>query len=124
MSMAIADAVLTAIEKENLQKHALEVGSYLIEKFQELKSAYPNYIGDVRGQGMFMGVEMIKDGVTKEANKELAVHLHRKLKSDYFIIMTNDGILDNVMKFKGPMVFTKENADYLVKCFGEILEDY
>ena len=48
MSMAIADAVLTAIEKENLQKHALEVGSYLIEKFKELKSAYPNYIGDVR----------------------------------------------------------------------------
>ena len=74
MSMAIAEAVLSVIEEEGLQQHAEEVGSYLLQGLEGLMEKHA-CIGDVRGMGLFIGVEMVKDRETREPDKELAAGL-------------------------------------------------
>ena len=66
VSCRAAIAVLEVIENENLIEHARTVGAYLLEKFQTLKKHYP-MIGDVRGRGLFLGVELVRDRQTREA---------------------------------------------------------
>ncbi len=71
VSMAIADAVLSVIEEEELQAHAEEVGSDLLQGLEGLMENHV-CIGDVRGVGLFIGVELVKDRESKEPDAELA----------------------------------------------------
>ena len=64
MSMAIADSVLKVIEEEGLQENARIVGGYLITKLRELQEKH-HCIGDVRGSGLYIGVELVKSRVYK-----------------------------------------------------------
>ena len=68
--MAVADSVLSVIEEEGLQQHAEEVGSYLMQGLEGLMERHLS-IGDVRGVGLFVGVELVKDRESKEPDKEL-----------------------------------------------------
>ena len=68
--MSIADAVLSVIEEEGLQKQAKEVGSHLLEELMKLKELY-TCVGDVRGVGLMIGVEFVKTKDKKEPAKEL-----------------------------------------------------
>ncbi len=69
--MAIADSVLSVIKEEGLQEHAVEVGSYLLHSLKGLMERH-SVIGDVRGEGLFLGVELVTDRESKTPNKELA----------------------------------------------------
>lgn len=60
MSCAIANAVMDVIEEEKLQENALEVGNYLLEKCEALKKE-STFVGDVRGTGLFIGIELVRD---------------------------------------------------------------
>ena len=68
--MCIADAVLSVIEEEGLQKQAKEVGSHLLHDLEKLKESY-ECVGDVRGVGLMIGVEFVKSKENKEPAKEL-----------------------------------------------------
>jgi len=119
VSMATGLAVLQVIEEEELQKNALEVGNYLINRLAELK---PNYdiIGDVRGNGLFVGVELVRDRITLEPAVPEIDTIVEKMKERGFFIST-DGPLYNVLKIKPPIIFSKQNADEFVDNLNAVL---
>jgi 4-aminobutyrate aminotransferase-like enzyme len=121
VSMATGLAVLQVIKDEELQNNALETGNYLIAGLKELMKKHP-IIGDVRGCGLFVGVELVRDRITLEpAVPEIDI-IAEHLKDRGFLIST-DGPLYNVLKIKPPIIFSKENADGLIKNLDAVLTE-
>ena len=118
VSCAIGKAVLEVIEEENLQENAKEVGDYYQALLEGLKSRF-NVIGDVRGSGLFIGVEIVKEN-SNEPNTALAQHIKNELRNANILIST-DGPFDNVLKSKPPLCFSKENAKEVVDCLERVL---
>jgi len=108
VSMATGLAVLEVIEREGLQENALQVGNYLLEGMRELMHTH-SIIGDVRGAGLFIGVELVKDRITKEPATELIKLVVEKMKDKGFL-MGVDGPYNNVFKIKPPIIFSMDNA--------------
>ncbi len=75
VSCAIASAVLDVIEDEGLMRHARDVGGLLLDGFSRLKSRHPDLVGDVRGRGMFVGVDLVTDAATRRPNPEAGRHV-------------------------------------------------
>ncbi|MEM8899389.1 MAG: aminotransferase class III-fold pyridoxal phosphate-dependent enzyme, partial [Bacteroidota bacterium] len=121
VSCAIGRAVLRTVQQEGLQQHALELGNYLANGLRELQTRHP-IIGDVRGHGLFLGFELIKDVNTLEPAVAAASYLANRMR-EKGILMSTDGPLHNVLKIKPPMCFSKQNAnqllDYLDRVFKE-----
>jgi ethanolamine-phosphate phospho-lyase len=115
-------AVLDEIEKEGLQQNALDVGNYLKSLFQELQSRV-EIIGDIRGSGLFLGIEIVRDRSTLEPAASETSFICTTLKQKYHILSSIDGLNDNVIVVKPPLVFTKEDADYFVVSFEKTLGD-
>jgi ethanolamine-phosphate phospho-lyase len=110
VSCAIGNAVIKTIQQEGLQQNAFEVGSYWMQQLNELKKYFP-LLGDVRGSGLFIGVECIdKNG---KENTRLAQQIKDGLK-DTYILASTDGPLDNTLKMKPPLCITKENVDRFI----------
>lgn len=120
VSMATGIAVLDVIHDEGLQQHALEVGNHLMIGFKELMKKY-NIIGDVRGHGLFIGVELVRDRITKEPAVPEIDDIVEQMKERGYLLST-DGPLHNVLKIKPPMVFSKKNADEMVGNLDEVLK--
>ncbi|MGK0388324.1 MAG: ethanolamine-phosphate phospho-lyase [Maribacter sp.] len=116
VSCAIGNAVLDVIEEEGLQQHSLEVGTYIMDELKGFQKDF-NVIGDVRGSGLFWGIELIHPK-KMDPNTVLAGKLKNSLREKNILIST-DGPFDNVLKSKPPLCFDKQNADQLL---GEILE--
>ena len=110
VSCAIATAVLKTVEQEKLQENALKVGTFLKLELNHLSKEFP-IIGDVRGQGLFLGIELVDANLNPLAAQ--TAYLANRMK-DYGILMSTDGPDHNVLKIKPPMVFTKENAKELI----------
>jgi 4-aminobutyrate aminotransferase-like enzyme len=121
VSCAIATEVLRVVKREKLQENALEVGEFLKEELKKLSNEYP-IIGDVRGQGLFLGIEFVDHNMnplTKQTD-----YLANRMK-DHGILMSIDGPDHNVLKIKPPIVFSKENAKELLFYLRKILaEDF
>ena len=108
VSMATGLAVLEVIQGEGLQENALQVGNYLLEGMLQLMNSYP-IIGDVRGAGLFIGVELVKDRNTKEPAIDSIKLVVERMKEKGFL-MGVDGPYNNVLKIKPPIIFSMENA--------------
>lgn len=119
VSCAIGLAVLDVIEQEGLRENATKVGKYLIELFNEQKKKHP-IIGDIRGFGLFVGVDLIKDSEHRTPATKEAEYLLQRLKREG-IILSTDGPGRNVLKFKPPMCFTMDDAKFVVEKIDEIL---
>ncbi len=119
VACAVGMAVLDVIEEESLQENALRVGSYLKQELENLKNKFP-LIGDVRGLGLFIGVEIIQDQEFLLPAPDHASYIVNRMKEKGILIST-DGPDHNVLKIKPPMVFTKENAFHLVTTLEKIL---
>ena len=120
VSCAVGLAVLDVIEQEKLQENALFVGSYLKKKLEQLKEKY-SIIGDVRGAGLFIGVELVHNVETLEPAAKEADYLVEQMKNNGILIIT-DGPYHNVLKIKPPIIFSEANADLLVETLDGILE--
>ena len=118
VSCAIGLAVLDVIEEELLQQHAAEVGTYYKNQLTELSHRFPS-IGDVRGSGLFLGVELIVPE-TMAPDTDLAQKIKNELRNNY-ILMGTDGPFDNVLKSKPPLCFTKDNVDQVINEINNIL---
>jgi len=118
VSCAIGLAVLEVIEEEALQENARIVGEYYKSRFVELQREFP-IIGDVRGSGLFLGVDIVKDGSMAE-NTQLANYIKNELRRHHILIST-DGPLDNVLKTKPPLCFNKQNAKQVTEQIYQIL---
>ncbi|KAM7141850.1 5-phosphohydroxy-L-lysine phospho-lyase isoform 4-T4 [Molossus nigricans] len=121
VSCAVGLAVLDVLEKEQLQAHAACVGSFLMELLRKQKAKHP-IIGDIRGVGLFIGVDLIKDEATRMPATEEAEYLISRLKENY-ILLSTDGPGRNVLKFKPPMCFTLDNVQHVVAKLDAILTD-
>jgi len=119
VSCAIGREVLKIIQEEGLQEEAMKIGDYLLQQFDRLKEKY-EIIGDVRGLGLFLGIELVKDRSTLEPAGEEASMLINKMKERGILLIT-DGPFENVIKFKPPMVFNRHNADQLVENLDQVL---
>jgi len=110
VSCSIGLEVLNVIKDEHLQENALNVGNLLKTELQELQNDVP-IIGDVRGQGLFLGFELVD--IDKRPLAEKVTYLVNRMK-DFGILMSIDGKDNNVIKIKPPMVFSNENVDELI----------
>lgn len=121
MSCAIANAVMEVLEREGLQNHALEVGNHLLAELKKLAQRHP-IIGDIRGTGLFVGIELVQDRVKRLPATAEAKHVVSRMKEEK-IIVSSEGPDNNIIKLKPPMVFTIENADHLVAVLDEVLKE-
>ena len=120
VSCAIGLSVMNVIEQEKLQQNALEVGNYLLTELNLLKQKF-EMIGDVRGAGLFIGVELIENQNTLEPATEKAKVIINKMK-EIGILISTDGPFYNVLKIKPPMVFSKEDAKRVINSLDNIIK--
>jgi 4-aminobutyrate aminotransferase-like enzyme len=119
VSAAIGLAVLDVIRDEGLPEHARVVGERLLGGLREV-AARRDAIGDVRGMGLFIGIELVRDRATREPNPELARDL-ADTAAERGVLLSTDGPFHNVMKVKPPLVFSSADADRLVETIDAIL---
>ncbi len=110
VSCAIGIEVLRTVKREKLKENALLVGEFLNAELNKLSKEFP-IIGDVRGQGLFLGIELVDQDLKPLAKQ--TDYLANRMK-DFGILMSTDGPDYNVLKIKPPMVFTIENAKELI----------
>jgi 4-aminobutyrate aminotransferase-like enzyme len=123
VSCAIGLAVLDVIAEEQLQANALHVGTHLLDSLRRLMDRHA-LIGDIRGPGLFVGIELVLNRETLEPAPAQASYIANRMR-ERGILLSTDGPFHNVLKIKPPLVFTKENVDFLVATLDEILaEDF
>lgn len=116
VSCAVANAVLDVIEEEKLQTNAKVIGDYFKQQLNKLQQKY-NCIGDVRGEGLFLGIEFITD---KGIPDTLATaHIKNELKNK-LILTGTDGPFNNIIKIKPPMCFSIGNVDDFINSLDEV----
>jgi 4-aminobutyrate aminotransferase-like enzyme len=121
VSCAVGMAVLDEIENQKLQENAEKVGKYFLGGLKDLMKKHI-IIGDVRGRGLFIGVELVRDRKTLEPAEDETSYVVERLKDLGFLISL-DGPLNNVLKIKPPLVFTKENVDRFVAALDLVLHE-
>jgi 4-aminobutyrate aminotransferase-like enzyme len=121
LQAAVGMAVLDEIERLDLLRNAAEVGRRLNADLKNRVARY-DAIGDVRGSGLFIGIEMIKAGTDKEPDAGLTMALSDRLKDKGFLV-SHSGKFHNVLKIRPPLVFTQENADEFLEAFDECMDE-
>lgn len=121
VSCEVGLAVLNEIRDRRLQEHAADVGSYFLARLRNLARVHPA-IGDVRGRGLYIGIDLISDGTAKTPDSLLARRVSEQMK-DEGVIVVPTGAADNVLKIKPPMVFSSANADQFVDALDRVLRD-
>lgn len=112
VAMAAAQAVLKVIHEEGLQAHSLKVGGQLLAELRTLQDKYA-CVGDVRGAGLFIGFELVKDKDTREPDKALALDLIEVLR-EQGVLTSVAGPYGNVLKLRPPLAFQPWDIDWLV----------
>ena len=119
VSCAVGLAVLDVIRDEGLQENAHEVGDEFLQGLREVASRHP-LIGDVRGQGLFLGFELVSNRETREPAGDEASELVNRMK-DLGVLLSTDGPHHNVIKIKPPMVFSRKDAGVVVDRLDTVL---
>jgi alanine-glyoxylate transaminase/(R)-3-amino-2-methylpropionate-pyruvate transaminase len=119
VSMVQGLATLEVLDAENVQQNALRVGTHLKNRLLEVQERRP-LVGEVRGIGLMLGVELVRDRETKEpANTEAAAVL--ELCKERGLLLGKGGLFGNTLRVKPPMCLTKDDADFLADCLDEVL---
>ncbi|TXF85431.1 aminotransferase class III-fold pyridoxal phosphate-dependent enzyme [Neolewinella aurantiaca] len=133
VSCSVGRAVLRVIKEEGLQQHALETGDYLKTQLFSLQARFP-LIGDVRGEGLFLGFELIQPSTAPASAHPSAPHdamspatkqasyLKNRMRELGFL-MSTDGPDENVIKIKPPMSFDRKSADQLIHYLSRVLAE-
>ncbi len=117
VSCAAAMAVLQVLEEESLVQNALEVGTYALERLKQLKHPL---IGEVRGAGLFFGVEFVGEG--PKPVPDFTNHVVEAMK-DRGILLNRLGKTQSCLKIRPPMPFSHKNVDMLVDALDDVLAD-
>ena len=119
VSCAAARAVLAEVRERGLVEHASRVGGGLLGALGELAARHP-LVGDVRGRGLFLGVEIVRDRETREPFAEASTYIVNRAR-EMGVLLSADGPDRNVLKVKPPMVFGEDDAVQLVETLDGIL---
>ncbi|MCG8416449.1 MAG: aminotransferase class III-fold pyridoxal phosphate-dependent enzyme [Proteobacteria bacterium] len=120
VSCAIGLAVLDVIEQEGLQEHARTVGNHFMQGLRDLQIRHPG-IGDVRGHGLFLGIEFVKDPASRTPDAKTAGEVVEQMR-DRHILLSSDGPYHNVIKIKPPMPFSVNDADRVIAEMDDVLK--
>lgn len=116
----VAREVLSVIDEEKIQENALKVGGAFKQELQRLQQKYP-IVGDVRGFGLMMGMEIVKDKKTKEPGTELAIETFEKIR-DEGVIMGKGGMYGNVLRVMPPMCVNMDDVKFTADVMDYSLE--
>jgi 4-aminobutyrate aminotransferase-like enzyme len=119
VSCAVGQSVLDVIRDEELQANSLHVGAYLLDKLRALQVKH-ELIGDVRGAGLFIGVELVNNNEALDPASDEAYSIINRMKEKR-LLLSIDGPDHNVIKIKPPLIFTEDDADFLSKILDESL---
>ncbi|MCB0980811.1 MAG: aminotransferase class III-fold pyridoxal phosphate-dependent enzyme, partial [Ilumatobacter sp.] len=119
VSCAAGMAVLDVIEAEGLTANALDTGAYLTGRLRALAAEH-EAVGDVRGPGLYVGVDLVTDRSTKAPATALAADVANHAR-DHGVLVSTDGPADNVLKIKPPIVFGRDHADLLCDTLHDAL---
>ncbi|MCH7527664.1 MAG: aspartate aminotransferase family protein [Planctomycetes bacterium] len=118
VSMVQGLTTLEIIDEENLQENSRRVGGHLKDRLLELKETHP-IVGDVRGKGLMLGIELVDDRKTKtpatEATKDVL-----ELARDRGLLLGKGGYYGNVLRITPPMCITTDDADFIADCLDEV----
>jgi alanine-glyoxylate transaminase/(R)-3-amino-2-methylpropionate-pyruvate transaminase len=120
VQMAAAGAVLDVYEKENLGENVAEVGPHFISKLKKMGDKCP-IVGEVRGMGLMVGIELVKDKNSQEPATDLAVKM-LDLTKERGLLIGKGGLLGNVLRIKPPLIWTKKDADFAADVIEESLK--
>ena len=112
---AMGKAVLEVIEREQLQQNALKLGNYILAGLEKLKARH-SIIGDVRGKGLMLGIELVKDRTTKEPAKAECAQVMESAR-DMGLLLGKGGLSGSVIRFAPPMCITQADADFMLEVF-------
>ncbi|NNJ11513.1 aminotransferase class III-fold pyridoxal phosphate-dependent enzyme [Chloroflexales bacterium ZM16-3] len=121
VSCAAGLAVLDVLRDEDLPANAAAVGAHILDGLAALMERHPA-IGDVRGVGLFLGLELVRDRESREPAPEIASYLVNRLR-ERGILAGTDGPYHNVIKLRPSMIFSPEDADLFLRVFAEILDE-
>lgn len=121
ISMTQGLATLEVIEEENIQHNALEVGTHLKDKLFELQDKH-EIIGDVRGLGLMLGIELVQDRETKQPATSETADIVEKAK-ERGLLLGKGGLQGNTLRIKPPMCITKDDADFVVDCLDQVITE-
>lgn len=121
VSCAAGLAVLDVVRDEALQENALHWGQLLIQKFRELQTRHP-LIGDVRGSGLFLGLDLVRSQTTSEPAPDHASYVVNRLREEGILAGT-DGPHHNVIKFRPPLIFSESDAEFFCAKLSRILRE-
>jgi 4-aminobutyrate aminotransferase-like enzyme/Ser/Thr protein kinase RdoA (MazF antagonist) len=121
LSCAIGREVLRVVEDEGLQTQARDVGTFMIGELQKLKKDHA-LIGDVRGSGLFVGVELVKDRASLEPATDETAYIVNRLR-EHRVLIGSEGPYDNILKIRPPLCFTREDASLVVERLAYILRE-
>jgi 4-aminobutyrate aminotransferase-like enzyme len=114
-------AVLDVVRDEALQDRALRVGRYWMTELEKLQACH-RIIGDVRGSGLFLGIDLVRERETREPATEQADYIVNRLR-DCGILAGTDGPHHNVIKLRPPLIFSEADADLFVTTLEAILQE-
>jgi len=120
ISCAAALANINFMEKENLPARATETGNYAMNKLRVLQTHHP-LIGEVRGLGLMIGVELVKDEKLTPATTEAETIRDALLRNG--VLVAVGGIYGNVIRFQPPLIITRQQIDQAIDAFAAALQE-
>lgn len=121
LQAAVGMAVIDVIERENLRENVATVGAFLKSALAERKGRFAS-IADVRGHGLFIGVEIAKTDAAREPDMDKAIDVINRLKDRGFLT-SNAGAYKNVVKIRPPLVFTQGHAEEFLTAFDATMAE-
>ncbi|MCY3884538.1 MAG: aspartate aminotransferase family protein [Gammaproteobacteria bacterium] len=121
LQAAAGNSVLNILEDEDLGNRSRSVGEWLLRRLSESQNNHPN-VGDVRGKGLFIAIEWVKDRESKEPDRNGALQVVETLKEEGYLIGAA-GKYGNVLKLRPPLVFNEENASGFLATMERILHN-
>jgi alanine-glyoxylate transaminase/(R)-3-amino-2-methylpropionate-pyruvate transaminase len=116
---AQASAVLDVIDREKLQANSLKIGNRILAGLGQLREKH-DIIGDVRGKGLLLGIELVKDRQSKEPAKEECAQVMETCK-EMGLLLGKGGLWGQTIRFSPPMCVNEQDADFLLEVLDRAL---
>jgi len=113
--------VLNIVEDEGLQKNAKQMGDKLLAGLHGFMDKY-EIVGDVRGYGLFIGVDLVTGKETREPGTDLADYVKNRMR-EHRILMGSEGPYDNILKIRPPMTVENDDIDYILEVMDKVLDE-
>ena len=121
LSCRMGKEVLDIVDDENLMENARIMGGALLNGLRELQDKY-DVVGDVRGYGLFIGLELVESKSSQKAGTQIAAYVKNRMRENR-ILMGSEGPFDNILKIRPPLTIDQEGIDMILTVLDQVLEE-